>query len=161
VVASQADEARYEELHERYRAASTPQEHLRYLYALGQVDDARLLERTLDLCLTSEVRSQDAPMLIGAIMSRRGGRRVALDWVESHWAQAEARYPRNNVSRMLEGMTALVEPDLIDQARRLVEAHPLPQAQARVRQLLERMAINAKLAERVRPTLAAALESAL
>jgi len=161
VVASQADEARYEELHERYRNAATPQEHLRYLYALGHVDDTPLLERTLDLCLTSEVRSQDAPMLIGAIMSRRAGRRVALDWVEAHWAEAEARYPRNNVSRMLEGITSLVEPDLTDQARRLVESHPLPQAQARLRQLLERMAINSKLAERIRPTLAGALESAL
>ena len=39
------------------------------------------------------------------------------------------------------------------------DEHPLPQAQARIRQLLERMAINAKMAERVRPTVAAAVAS--
>ncbi len=53
-----------------YRSPATPQEENRYLYALASFDDEALAARTFDLAM-SEVRSQNAPFLIQALLVNR------------------------------------------------------------------------------------------
>src|SRR3546814_3420226 len=56
---------------EGFRGGSTPQEELRYLYALSEVRDAEQMARVLELSMTPEVRTQNAPFLIGACVANR------------------------------------------------------------------------------------------
>ena len=60
-VAAPGGVERYEQFVERFREADTPQDQLRYLYALADFDDEALMSRTLDFLLGPEVRTQNAP----------------------------------------------------------------------------------------------------
>ncbi|MEO5678132.1 MAG: M1 family metallopeptidase, partial [Acidimicrobiales bacterium] len=69
------DPADYERILERFRAAATPQEELSTLVALASVEDPGLFARTLELYLSPEMRTQNAPHALSvALRSAVGGR---------------------------------------------------------------------------------------
>jgi puromycin-sensitive aminopeptidase len=142
---------------ELYKGASTPQDRMRYLFALTESPDPVILRRTLDLALSSEVRSQDAPLLIASVMRNRDGTAIAWDWLERHWDLLGSRFPAGQLARVFEGITAVVEPDLAAAIHRFCDANEVPQEGPRLDQLLERMDINVGLARRLRGTLAGVL----
>ena len=57
---------------ERFRAATTPQDQLRYLYALADFPDEDLMSRTLDFLLSPDVRTQNAPVRAGPLHPQPG-----------------------------------------------------------------------------------------
>ncbi len=134
---------------QQYRSAVTPQDKVRYLLALPSTPDPDLLARTLDLALSEEVRSQDAPFLVAGVMSNRAGGPLAWHWVEENWAYLQERLPPSLVARIFEGITALVDPTVAQAVHAFAAAHDLPLAGPRVDQLLERMDINVALAGRL------------
>ena len=64
VLAHAGDAARYDEFLERFRAATTPQEEQRYLYALTAFRQPELVEQTLARTINGEIRTQDAPFVV-------------------------------------------------------------------------------------------------
>ena len=48
---------------ERYKSAATPPQEQRYLFNLGAFRDRSLLQRTLDMAMTSDVRTPERPLL--------------------------------------------------------------------------------------------------
>jgi puromycin-sensitive aminopeptidase len=151
-VARQGD-AGWETVLAQYSSASTPQDRMRYLYALTESPDPSTLQRTLDLALTIQVRTQDAPSLISAVMRNRRGVVVAWEWVEQHWAELGSRFPATQLARAFEGVASVVDPGLAGAIHRFCAAHDMPLAGPRLDQLLERMDVNVALAGRLRGTL--------
>jgi puromycin-sensitive aminopeptidase len=149
VVTASAGEEGWDLILEQYRAAVTPQDKVRYLLALPSTPDLTLLARTLDLALSDEVRTQDAPFLVAGVMSNRAGGPLAWRWVEEHWDQLQERLPPSLVARIFEGITALVDPDVAQAVHTFASSHDLPLAGPRLDQLLERMDINVALARRL------------
>jgi puromycin-sensitive aminopeptidase len=141
----------------QYRSAVTPQDKVRYLLALPSTPDPELLARTLDLALSDEVRTQDAPFLVAGVMSNRAGGALAWHWVERHWDQLQERLPPSLVARVFEGITALVDPVVAQAVHAFAASHDLPLAGPRVDQLLERMDINVGLAGRLAGTISGAM----
>src|SRR5581483_7436203 len=60
IAVSVGGEAGWSSVLEHYRSATLPQDKLRYLYALAETDYEPLVRRTLGMCLTPEIRTQDA-----------------------------------------------------------------------------------------------------
>ena len=137
----------------QYKSASTPQDRMRYLFALTESPDPSTLRRTLDLALTLEVRTQDAPSLISAVMRNRHGGVTAWEWLEGHWAELGSRFPANQLARAFEGITSVVDPGLAAAIHRFCTANEVPLVGPRLDQVLERMDINVGLARRLRGTL--------
>jgi hypothetical protein len=152
VLAWSGGPSEYEAFVGRWRSPATPQEELRYLDALPAFRQPELLERTLALA-ASEIRTQNGPYVIrGALANRWLGPR-AWAWLTPRWDALMDRFPSNSISRMLEGITALIEPSVADEVLAFMGAHPVPQAQLVVNQLLERLQINTLFAERESPSL--------
>jgi puromycin-sensitive aminopeptidase len=149
VMAASAGEPGWNLLLERYRAAATPQDKVRYLQALPSTPDHGLLARTLELALSDEVRTQDAPFLVAGVMSNRAGGALAWSWMERHWERLQERLPPSLIARIFEGITALVDPAVAQAVHAFAASHELPLAGPRVDQLLERMDINVALAGRL------------
>ncbi|MCU4185432.1 M1 family metallopeptidase [Acidiferrimicrobium sp. IK] len=158
VVAAAGGAGEWEALLERYTTVTNPQEKVRYLFALTQTPDPALLRRTLDLCLSDEVRNQDAPYVVPMVLANRAGGAWAWDWVTGHWDAVLDRYPANLLIRLLEGITALVDPDVAARVEEWLSGATVPVGGPRVAQLTERMRVNGAFARRVGPGLAAALE---
>ncbi|NDB19198.1 MAG: hypothetical protein EB027_08085, partial [Actinobacteria bacterium] len=64
VVAAIGDDADQQRYIDAYRAASTPQEKERFLFALAEFPTAGQMARTLEFAFSPEVRTQDAPFLL-------------------------------------------------------------------------------------------------
>jgi len=157
VVAFAGGEAEYEIMYELYRKATTPQDEIRYLYALAAPEAPELLRRTLELCLSGEVRTQDAPYLLAAILGSRAGHRPAWEFLTERWDDLVTRFPRNSIPRMLEAIGAIADPELAPAIHRFLDAHPVPQGERQVAQASERLDINVAFGQRIASTLATEL----
>jgi puromycin-sensitive aminopeptidase len=147
----------WQEVLDAYRASEQPQDQLRYLYALAATPIPDLRIRTLELMLTSEVRSQDAPFVIAAVLAQRGAAAQTWPWIEEHWVQLVSRFPPNLLIRILESTATVVDPDLAARIHRFCASTPIPVGSIRVEQILERMDIAVELGARLRGRIAAGL----
>ena len=141
---------------EGFRTGTTPQEELRYLYALSDVRRPDQMARVLELAL-HEVRTQNAPFLIGACIANRDNAALAWQVVEDNWASMNQRFPSNSIVRMLQGMRAVSDAALADRIASFIADHPVPQAKRTLLQHLERMRVTVALREREAPRLTASL----
>jgi len=152
-----SDPADYERILDRFHAAATPQEEVRTLAALSSVEDPALFARTVELYLSDDVRTQNAPLVLaGALRSVAGGP-LAWDAVKRGWDEINERYPSNSISRLLSGLAAQADPALASDARAFLAEHPIPQGAKQIAQTLETMDVNARFVTEVGPTLADAL----
>ncbi|MGE3271452.1 MAG: M1 family metallopeptidase [Chloroflexota bacterium] len=142
------DAATYDLFWSRYKSAATPQEETRYLFALGSFPDRALLQKTLDASITSEVRTQNAPFLIGSLMTNLEGGDLAWKFVKEHWDEMVARFPDNTHVRMLAGITALSTPALASEIEEFFSVPRVRQGQKTLDQHIERLRINLAFRQR-------------
>jgi puromycin-sensitive aminopeptidase len=159
IVAATGDANDYERIFERASTGSTPQTKLRHLYALAEFDDAELINRTLELAMSDDVKTQNAPFLLRACIGNLNHGAAAWDFVRRHWVEANERFPRNTISRMVETVRLLDEPTQVADVQAFFSEHPLEQAAKTLEQILERQRVNADVRERNEPRLAAAFGS--
>jgi puromycin-sensitive aminopeptidase len=161
IVAGDGGEAEYEAYLARYRAPANPQEENRYLYALVSFTRPELAERTFELLL-SEVRTQNAPYVLSALFANRITGPATWERATAAWDTLVDRFPSNSLTRMVDGARTLcTPPELAEQVRAFIVAHPLPGSGKTVDQILERLTVSAAFGEREGAGLAAALTEAL
>jgi puromycin-sensitive aminopeptidase len=147
VVASAGNEKTHAEFVTLYREAPTPQLEVRYLLALLEVEGSELFEQTLDL-FTNEVRTQNAPYLLGAAMGHRSHGPLAWEFIRDRWQELNKKFPQNSIPRMVGGIRSLSTPPLAAEIRAFFESHPVPQGQLTLDQHLEKLSVNVALRER-------------
>jgi puromycin-sensitive aminopeptidase len=158
IVAATGGEEEYEAFLERYRNPATPQEEVRYLYALADFRAEQLLRRTFELAL-SEVRTQNGPFLVSLLLSNRSRGELAWELVKQHWDELLSRYPDALHDRMLEGVTTLTRPEVAADVRSFLSDHPLPVKTKAVEQILERLQVAVAFREREESKLSSVFES--
>tara|TARA_Y100001970_G_scaffold163414_1_gene199739 strand:+ start:14722 stop:17247 length:2526 start_codon:yes stop_codon:yes gene_type:complete len=147
VVAAAGDDQVHSELVSLYRQAPTPQLEVRYLMALLELEQVHLFEQTLEL-FTSEVRTQNAPYLLGAAMAHRSHGYLAWELVRDGWEELNKKFPQNSIPRMVGGIRSLSTPAVAEEIRRFFAEHPVPQGQLTLEQHLEKMSVNVELRAR-------------
>jgi puromycin-sensitive aminopeptidase len=131
----------YEKFYRRFKDAVTPQEETRFLFALANFRESELIERTLDLTINGEVRTQNAPYLLRGILLNRKARAKAWSFMKLHWEEMLRQYPDNSIPRMCEGIVGLVTPELEGDVREFFAAHPVKQGDKQLEQHLERLRV--------------------
>ena len=112
ILAHVGDGARYEEFVKAFRAATTPQEEQRYLYALAGFRPPALVAQTLAKTINGEIRTQDAPFVARSMLMIPHSREAAWDFIQSNWDTMERLYPKHGLRRMAEGVIGLATPEL-------------------------------------------------
>ena len=86
VAARDGDAGLYDRYLERKRQAATdPEEEQRFLLALAAFEVPALIQRTLDLAVSAEVRAQDRAFLLAGLLGRRASRAAAWVFVRDRW----------------------------------------------------------------------------
>jgi puromycin-sensitive aminopeptidase len=111
IVAHTGVAADYDKFYSKFKSAQTPQEETRFLFALANFRAPELIERTLDLTINGEVRTQNSPYLMRGILLNRAARTRAWLFMKRHWEEMLQQYPDNAIPRMCEGIIGLVTPD--------------------------------------------------
>jgi puromycin-sensitive aminopeptidase len=148
IVAHTGAEADYEDFYTRFKNAQTPQEEQRYLFALANYRHLNLIERTLQLTINGEVRTQNAPYLMRNLLLNRYARHSAWPFLKTHWAEMVRQYPDNSIPRMCEGIIGLVSRELEADVRAFFASHPVKQGAKQMEQHLERLHIAVLCKER-------------
>ena len=148
VVAATGDAADYERMLSRALNGATPQEQLRHLYSLAEYDSAELMERTCELAFSDQVKSQNAPFLLRLAIGNRKHGAQAWTYVRRHWAEANERFPRNTIVRMIDTVRLLDQPAQVADSAGFFSEHPIEQAVKTLEQVLERQRVNAGVRER-------------
>ncbi|MGA7833796.1 MAG: M1 family metallopeptidase [Acidimicrobiales bacterium] len=151
IVASQDRPGDYETYVERHRSAATPQDDMRYLTALGSFRDVRVALDATERCL-SEFRSQDAPLIIPALMRNEVTGPAVWRYVADHWDRATARISANYHARLSWSVyTFIKDPTFADEVEAFHVAHPVAGGYpANVEQQLERMRVGLAFAAAIR-----------
>jgi puromycin-sensitive aminopeptidase len=148
ILAFTGDAARYDEFTERFKEAATPQEERRYLFSLAMFRQPALLDRTLAKTLNNEIRLQDAPFMVSAVMSNVYGRDQGWRFLKSNWEIMDRRFPKQGLRRMCGGITALCKPELEQDVRQFFEARKIDLGGKTLAQYLEQLRIGVSFAER-------------
>jgi len=148
IVAAMGGAEEYEQILDRFRHPATPQEEVRYLYALAAFRREDLLRRTVEMALGGEVRTQNAPFLVSVALSNRAAGPMAWEMLKADWDGFTERIPQNSVVRMLEGLVNLCRPELVADIRSFFAAHPVRSSQKTLDQILERLDVNTAFAQR-------------
>jgi puromycin-sensitive aminopeptidase len=141
ILAHTGGTSEYEEFKATFKAAKTPQEETRYLFALAAFRPADLFEHTLQLTLNGEVRTQNAPYLMRSILLNTEGRERAWAFLKEKWDEMGRQYPDNSIVRMCEGIVSLVTPALEADVIDFFAAHPVKQGAKTMQQHLEKLRV--------------------
>ncbi|MDQ3390681.1 MAG: M1 family metallopeptidase [Actinomycetota bacterium] len=148
VVAATGNVDEYELFSAKFRTPRTPQEQMRYLYALAEFDDAELVARTCELAMSGEIKTQNAPFLLRQCIANRRHGWAAWQFVKTHWREANERFPTNTIVRMIDSVKLLNTSEAVADARSFFAEHPIDQATKTLEQVLERQQVNADLRQR-------------
>ena len=157
VVASTADQATWDELRLRAAAARTAQDALRHQGALADAQDPALVLQLCELCLTDEVRTQDALFLLARALRNRYAAAEVWGFLTEHWDVISTRFPSSTVPRLIDGIRGVSDRELATSIAAFLADHPIKQGTKPVQQHLERMWVTVALADRVHAELGAAL----
>ena len=148
ILAVVGDRARYDEFVKVWQSAKTPQEEERYLFALAAFRDKELLQETLNRATSGDVRTQNAPYLLRSVMSNLAGGKLAWEHMKAKWEWINSAYPNNSIPRMLEGLTALVCPEMEKEVAAFLKNNPIPQGGKTIDQHCERLHVAVMFKER-------------
>ncbi|HWH77339.1 MAG TPA: ERAP1-like C-terminal domain-containing protein, partial [Candidatus Binatus sp.] len=148
IVAHTGNGADYEKFFAKFKRAQTPQEETRYLFALGNFREPKLIERTLELTVNGEVRTQNSPYLMRGILLNKHARQQAWSFLKRNWENMLRQYPDNSIPRMCEGIIGLATAELEIDVKEFFNQHPVKQGSKQMEQHLERLRVAVACRER-------------
>jgi len=157
VVASTGGTEDYERFIERSDSAATPQEQLRYLFALSSFRQPETMRRTLELCLTDRVRTQNAPFVLGSCVANRDLGSEAWGFIATNWDLTNQRFPATTIISLVGGIRTLTKPEDQRDVEAFFRDHDIPQSRKTLEQMLELQRVGVALRGRATPDLERAL----
>ena len=148
IVASVGDEVDFDNYVQAWKSAKTPQEEIRYLYALGEFTLPDLARQVHQLILDGQVRSQNAPFLLALSLSNRHLGQLTWDFIVEHWGDLTDLFASSSIVRMLSGITALTTPEQAEATEAFFEANPISTGAKTLSQLLEKQRVQVALHQR-------------
>ena len=148
ILAHTGNATRYEEFDERFRTSSTPQEERRYLFSLSAFQPKALLECTLARTISGDIRMQDAPFLVSAVLGNVYGRELAWDFVKTNWEKMDHMFPKQGLRRMCGGIVSLATPELERDVRDFFTTRQIDLGGKTLDQYLEQLRIGVTVRER-------------
>jgi puromycin-sensitive aminopeptidase len=147
VFARFAGEKAYETLWEAYQAATTPLDKVRYLRSVAGVPVEALAVSTMDKVVEGDIRTQDGFWVFGRLLMGRAGPAVWRS-AASRWEKVLEVMPGMTKTRIVEGISALSQPDVAAEVKAFLLEHPIPEATRSVEQNLEKLDANVRLRHR-------------
>ena len=144
-VAAVGTDADYDRFLASFRSATTPQEQLRFLYALAEFPEQAQIDRTIEFAFSGEVKSMNAPFLLHRCIANRWNGERAWQQVRQRWDEANEKFPNNTIVRMIDPVKLLTRPEVAADVQAFFGEHPIPQAAKTLDQVLERQRVNAAM----------------
>lgn len=133
------DENLYEKIMADLKAAKDPEIYIRDLEALSRFRDPKLVKRTLEYALSTQIRSQDSPYLIFEVMRSSADHRQTWSFVQAHWADIEKLGGPFAGGVIVRATSVFCDAGTREEVRAFFESHRATAAERSLKQSLERM----------------------
>jgi puromycin-sensitive aminopeptidase len=158
IAARSGDAALYQRYLERKRAAaSDPEEEQRFLFGLTAFEHPELVQRTLSLTVSDEVRPQDRAHLFARLLGTRAARLSAWSFVRDRWASITAQLDPMLQQNVVRGLAQLTPEPVASEVRGFLPARATEETRETIAQTVEQLAIDAAVCQRLVPAVTAAL----
>jgi puromycin-sensitive aminopeptidase len=160
MVARSGDTALFEKILAKAPGEPDPATQRRYLIALTSFEDTVLVDRAQGLLFTDTVKTQDVTLYLSGLLGNRAGRERWWSEMQRRWKDVVARTGGAPMllRRVVEALGQLRERRHLEEARKLLQSHPVEEAKQATEQTLERLAQDVALRERVMPEVSAWLK---
>jgi aminopeptidase N/puromycin-sensitive aminopeptidase len=115
----------YDHYVEAARSAKSPEEFLNFLFGLVSFSEPELVKRTLELAVSPEVRSQDSPYVVAALLFNHDTRRQSWEWIKEHWPEVQARFTMSSGSRLVAATGAFCDAADREDVQKFFASHPV------------------------------------
>jgi hypothetical protein len=157
ILAHAGDAGRYQDFKKNFKSARTPQEEQRYLFSLANFRTPELLRQTMEMTLSGEVRTQNAPFLMHSLLYNPVSRYQGWDFIRRNWDAMVQKFPDSALPRMCEAVAGLL--DRQDEVNAFFEQHKPRLGSKIIDQHLERLAVAVAFRRREGANLESALKS--
>ena len=157
ILARAGGEAEYEEFLERFRHARSPRRSSATCTRWRRSASRELVTQTLEQTLDGEIRSQDAPYVVRAVLASVWGRGIAWEFVKGHWETMRRTYPPSAFRRLFDGVTRARAPRVGGEVRAFFPAHGIELGGKIREQYLEQLRVAVRFREREAARIAAYL----
>jgi len=122
-----------------HKKGASLEEYYLYFKALAQFSDSKLLQRTLEYAISPSVRTQDTLGLIASVMENPNGRKLAWDFVRSHWSELEKVGGGFTSGEVVAATSSFCDVSMRDEVEEFFAVHKVPTAERTLKQSVERM----------------------
>jgi puromycin-sensitive aminopeptidase len=158
LAARDGDAALYDRYLERKRGAATdPEEEQRFLMALAAFEAPELIQRTLELAISNDVRAQDRPFLLAGLLGRRAARATAWAFVRERWEQLAQLLDPMLLQNLIRALGQLTYEPVATHVREFLAPRIAEETRETITQVDEHLRIDAATVARLVPALAATL----
>ncbi|KAG2475125.1 MAG: Aminopeptidase [Nitrosopumilales archaeon] len=133
-----------------YKRASMQEEKIRFLTALSNFQNEKLLLKTLEFSLSNKVRSQNLFVPLNSIASNPCGKNIVWPWMKRNWKKLTKKFGIGNpLAIRIIGSLSTVDVKKEGEIRKFFKKNPLPGTERKLEQTLEKVRINSRFVERV------------
>lgn len=156
IVAEHGGEAEYDNLLSLYRKAKLQEERNRLFVGLASFRRPELLQRSLEMLFSDDVRSQDIYIYLRPLGANPFAAQITWRFAKERWNEfcrvyEKGRLLAETIPAICSGLSTLEDEADV---RSFFEVHPVPDATRTIKQVLESIRISAKLYSRERNSLA-------
>jgi aminopeptidase N len=152
-------------LYDRYMARITtagaaPEDYYRFFNALPAFHQPALVARTLEFALSPEVRSQDTPVLLAALLGSPASQQATWTFVKAQWPALTAKLGVfQGVPYVVGALGSFCTAESAADISAFFKAHPVPEAVRALQQAIERIDACAAVHARQSPAFGSWLEA--
>jgi aminopeptidase N len=139
VAARNGDGKLYDAFTSAYASAENAEESELYLFSLSDFRDPKLLLRTIGLIDSGQVREQEYPRLLSALLGNLASRDAAWTYLKAHWDKLAVQITSFGGSGAVVALGNFCSAVERDDVTRFFETHRAPGAERALRQSIERM----------------------
>jgi aminopeptidase N/puromycin-sensitive aminopeptidase len=159
LAAIQGDAALFDAYQAQLKAAKSPADYYRYLYALTEFRNPALVERGLAMLLSPEMRTQDAPHYLSAFYRVTDSQAQAWEFTKKRWADLQHHWTTWGGGTVVNGTHNFCDAKLRNDVTQFFGTHKVAASERGLKQSLERIDYCIDLRTQQSPKLAAWLKS--
>jgi len=129
----------YDKFLQAAKSTQSVEQYYQYLNALASFRDPKLVERSLQMVLTPEIRNQDATDFLGSILSDPVTGQQAWEFVKLRWNELGQKLASARRDDIVGSIVGFCNASEREDVRQFFSDHAIPGAERTLKQVLERI----------------------
>jgi tricorn protease interacting factor F2/3 len=152
LVAWNGNSKTYSQLVSLYKKANTMEEKLRFLGAMCSFSDEKLLIKTLQFSLTSDVRSQNMQLPIMRVAANPYGKKILWPWLKKNWGKLSKKVGSGNplFNRIVASIALIADDSMEKDIKQFFKSNPTPGTERTQAQTIERIRIHSRFLRQIK-----------